>query len=191
MTLKQQFTRWPIVEGYADRQSYRAGETVEVRCSSRVPTVTATIARIGRERVEVWRQEGIFVAEHPFPDDAYATGCGWPVAFSLQVDPAWPSGFYEVSLHAEGETGEAATSEAFFVVRPEPGSSADAIMVLATNTYNAYNQWGGRCLYSGAVKVSFDRPLERGYVRRPAAPDEVDYDGRVGSLPDEPDEEHL
>lgn len=188
--MKRHFTRWPIVEGYADRQSYLAGETVEVRCSSRVPSVTAVVSRIGRERVEVWRGEGIVVAEHPFPDDAYAQGCGWPVAFSFEVDPAWPSGFYEVSLHAEGEVGEPARSEAFFVVRPAPGSTADAILVLATNTYNAYNQWGGRCLYSDAVKVSFDRPLERGFVRRPPAPDDTDYDGRVASLPEEPDEEH-
>jgi hypothetical protein len=188
--LNRHFTRWPLVEGYADRQSYGAGDTVEIRCSSRVPTITASVVRVGRERVEVWQRAGINVAEHPYPDDAYATGCGWPVAFTVAVDPAWKSGFYEVSLQAEGTVGEEATAEAFFVVRPGPNSSADAILVLATNTYNAYNQWGGRCLYSDARKVSFDRPLERGYLRRPAAPDAAPYDGRVASLPDEPDEEH-
>ena len=189
--MNRHFTRWPLVEGYADRQSYAAGEVVEVHCSSRVPTITASVARVGRERVEVWRREGIAVGEHPFPDDAYAVGCGWPVAFSVDVDTAWPSGFYEVSLQAEGAVGEVARAEAFFVVRSAPTSATDAIVVLATNTYNAYNQWGGRCLYSDAVKVSFDRPVERGYLRRPAAPDEAPYDGRVASLPDQPDEEHL
>ncbi|MEO7369339.1 MAG: N,N-dimethylformamidase beta subunit family domain-containing protein, partial [Ilumatobacteraceae bacterium] len=69
-------------------------------------------------------------------------------------------------------------------------SPADAILVLATNTYNAYNQWGGKCLYSGATQVSFARPLEHGYLRRPAAPYEVPYDGRVNSQTDQPDEEH-
>ncbi len=188
--MKRHFTRWPVVEGYPDRQSYASGDTVEFHCSSRVPTITATITRVGRQRDEVWRSEGILVAEHPYPDDAYATGCGWPVAFSVEVDPAWSSGFYEVSLHGDGESGEAATSEAFFVVRPTAGSNADAILVLATNTYNAYNQWGGKCLYSDGVKMSFDRPIERGYVRRPAAPDEIEYDGRVLGVLDEPDEEH-
>ena len=38
--------------------------------------------------------------------------------------------------------------------------------------------------------MSFTRPLERGYVRRPAAPDETDYDGRVASIESEADEEH-
>jgi hypothetical protein len=189
--LNVNYTGWPLVEGYPDRQSYGAGDVVELRCSSRVASVTAVVARVGRERVEVWRREGIGIGEHPHPDDAYATGCGWPVAFTVDVDPAWTSGFYEVSLQADGETGEEARAEAFFVVRPAASSSADAILVLATNTYNAYNAWGGKCFYSGAVKVSFDRPLERGYLRRPAAPDEVEYDGRMASLPEEPDEEHL
>jgi N,N-dimethylformamidase beta subunit-like protein len=193
--MKKHFTRWPAVEGYADRQSYRAGDSVEVRCSSRVPTVTASVVRVGRERVEVWRRDGIRVGDHPTPDDASSSGCGWPVAFSIEVDPAWPSGYYELALRADGVVGEEGTAEAFFVVRPTltttAASSSAAILVLCTNTYNAYNQWGGACLYSGAVKVSFDRPLERGYLRRPAAPDEVAYDGRMASLPDEPDEQHL
>ena len=139
----------------------------------------------------MWRREGIAIAEHPYPDDAYATGCGWPVAFSIETDASWPSGFYEISLHADGETGEERddrrrSSSSVRIHRRLP----NAILVLATNTYNAYNQWGGKCLYSGAVKMSFDRPLERGYLRRPSAPDEVPYDGRVNSLVDQPDEEH-
>ena len=189
MTTKP-FTRWPIVEGYADRQSYGSGDVVEIRASSRAPSVTAVVTRVGRERVEVWRGEGLSIGEQPYPDDAYASGCGWPVAFTIAVDPTWPSGFYEVGLHAEGESGETATSQAFFVVRPAPGSTADGVLVLATNTYNAYNQWGGKCYYTNAVKVSFDRPIERGFLRRPAAPHAVDYDGRVAGLPEEPDEEH-
>ena len=100
--MNRHFTRWPLVEGYPDRQSYAAGDVVELRCSSRVPTVTAVVTRVGRERVEVWRRDAISIGEHPYPDDAYATGCGWPVAFTIEVDPAWPSGFYEVGLRAAG-----------------------------------------------------------------------------------------
>jgi len=184
------YTGWPVVEGYADRQSYLAGDVVEVHCSSRASSVTAVVSKVGRERVEVWRREGLSIGEHPYPRDAYASGCGWPVAFAIETDASWPSGFYEVSLRAEGQDDEASQSEAFFVIRPHASTSADGILVLATNTYNAYNQWGGKCLYSGAVKMSFDRPLERGYLRRQSAPDEVSYDGRVNSLVDPPDEEH-
>lgn len=190
--MKRHFTRWPVVEGYADRQSYQSGDVVEFRCSSRAPSFSAEVARIGRERVVVWRRDGIRGAEQEIPEESWAKGCGWPVTFTIDVDTSWPSGFYEVALHADGATGEPATSHAFFVVRPAPGrATAPAILVLATNTYNAYNQWGGGCLYTGPVRVSFDRPMERGYLRRPAAPDDVAYDGRMASVSEEPDEEHV
>ena len=41
------------------------------------------------------------------------------------------------------------------------------LLVLATNTWNAYNNWGGRSLYTGAHEVSFDRPWGRGMLVRP------------------------
>ena len=162
--MKRHFTAYPSVEGYADRQSYAPGDTVDVHCSGRAASVTVTVTRVGAERTEVWRSAGLRISEQPVPDDAYANGARWPVSFNIPTDPSWRSGFYEVGFHAEGESGAQAHSEAFFVLRPAAGRAADAVMVLATNTYNAYNQWGGRCLYTDARQVSFDRPLERGYV---------------------------
>ena len=46
--------------------------------------------------------------------------------------------------------------------------------VLDTNTWNAYNTWGGRSLYTGGSTVSFDRPFARGMLSRPP----VDRDDR-------------
>ncbi len=46
--------------------------------------------------------------------------------------------------------------------------------MLATNTWNAYNTWGGRSLYTGGKQVSFDRPFGRGMLCRP----EVERDDR-------------
>ena len=46
--------------------------------------------------------------------------------------------------------------------------------MLATNTYNAYNNWGGRSLYTGGKEVSFGRPFGRGMLVRP----DVDRDDR-------------
>jgi hypothetical protein len=61
-------------------------------------------------------------------------------------------------------------------------------MVLGTNTYNAYNKWGGACLYTGSPRVSFQRPLERGFIWKPTDPD--GFDGRLLNLTDEPDPDH-
>ena len=54
-----------------------------------------------------------------------------------------------------------------FVVRAG-GQRARALLVLATNTYNAYNSWGGRSLYTGGTQVSFARPFGRGMLVRPS-----------------------
>ena len=190
--MPKHYTRWPIVEGYAERQSYLPGEEVHFHCASRAATFSAEVTRVGQTRQTLWRRTSIAGHDHATPDDAYAAGCRWPVTFSLQIPTDWPSGYYEVTLRADGAIGEEAAAQAFFVVRSsQPQSNAHAILVLATNTYNAYNQWGGASLYSGATRVSFARPLERGYLNRPAAPFDTNYDGRIASTSSTPDPEHL
>ena len=57
---------------------------------------------------------------------------------------------------------------------PGRGARASALLVLATNTYNAYNSWGGRSLYTGGQRVSFRRPFGRGMIVRP----EIERDDR-------------
>ncbi len=179
------FTRWPVAEGYAARQSVAAGETVEVHCSSRVPSVDVEVARLGTERTVVWRST-VDVGDHAVPDDAWRSGCDWPVAFSVATDASWRPGLYEIRL-TTGE-GEQNSSQAFVVVRhPGPGRPAH-LLVLSTNTWQAYNQWGGRCLYSGADEVSFRRPIERGYITRHVDAD--GYDGRVSTTTGDDDPLH-
>jgi hypothetical protein len=175
------------VEGYADQRSYLPGEEVCFHCSARVASFSVEITRVGLNRETVWRHTGIAGQEHPTPPDAYAKGCGWPVTFSFHVGETWQSGFYEVLLRGDGVQGVEAIGHAFFVVRSaNPGRDSSILLVLSTNTYNAYNRWGGHCLYTGATQVSFARPLERGYVYRPPAA----YDGRAASVEPEPDPTH-
>lgn len=185
------FTRWPVVEGYCAQQSYFAGEEVSVHCASRSASFSVEVARIGVGREIVWSSEALRVDDYPVPDRAWENGCGWPVGFVVPTDPSWLSGYYEIRMIDDDSFGPQSTAEAFFVLKDPPGSrNSDALILLSTNTYNAYNQWGGSCLYSGATKVSFLRPLERGYLRRPAAPMEVAFDGRVANVADPSDPTH-
>ena len=188
------FTGWSTVEGYCSPLSAHAGASIPVHCSSRAETFSATVTLVTAERTVVWSQTGLRADEQPVPEDAWRTGCGWPAAFTVNTESTWPSGFYEVRLEAESQTpgDPRSVSEAFFVLRPAPGAATKpSLLVLSTNTYNAYNQWGGRCLYTGAEALSFERPIERGYLRRPAAPFEVDFDGRITNIETPSDPEHL
>ena len=41
------------------------------------------------------------------------------------------------------------------------------LLALATDTWHAYNDFGGRNLYTGGTTVSLQRPMARGYLHKP------------------------
>lgn len=179
----------PMVEGYPDRWSYLPGEEVHFHCSSSTATFSVEIAQISDLRQVVWQRAAIPGTVQSVPERAYAEGCGWQESFSLRIPDEWQSGFYEVTLRGDGASGAEAVSHAFFVVRSaHPGRDRSILLVLSTNTYNAYNKWGGECLYTGSPAVSFARPLEPGFVVKPVDAD--GFDGRQAQINPDPDPDH-
>jgi hypothetical protein len=163
------------IEGYCGRLSYRAGERAGLHVSTRHDRYDVQVERWGARRETVWTESGLPGAFVPPPPDADALGCGWPVAVEIPTEPGWASGFYLVTLTAPGAPSGREVAHAGFVVRPATtGERSRAVCVLATNTWNAYNTWGGRSLYTGGRQVSFARPFGRGMLCRP----EVDRDDR-------------
>ena len=64
--------------------------------------------------------------------------------------------------------GKRRRSHAFFVVRPPTGApTASILLALSTNTWHAYNDFGGRNLYTGGTHVSLQRPMSPGYLFKP------------------------
>lgn len=161
----------PSIEGYPDRLSYLPGETVALAVSTSEERFSVEIARVGRRRDIVWHRQNLPGLWHPVPEHASSGGCDWPESFRFEIPGDQASGYYEVVLRALAPgTGRLAEAIAFFVVRPLPvdGSAANRILlVLATNSYNAYNDFGGPSLYTGATRVSFTRPFARGFLRKP------------------------
>ena len=153
------------VTGYCWPQSAGAGEQVGLHLSSSGSRpVRIEVARIGAKREVVFAANGVEAGDHEVPKDASANGCGWPVALSLNVDATWKSGYYEVLM--EIDLGDKVRRDlAFFVVRPDVG--ARIVLALATNTWNAYNDFGGPNLYTGGTQVSFQRPMAAGYLAKP------------------------
>ena len=162
-----------VIEGYCGALSYALGEIVSVHVSTRAPSYDIVVERWGAERTVVWKANDLPGLYTPPPVDADANGCGWPVSIGIPIDDSWRSGFHLISLRAhDGEDGRR-VAHAGFIVRA--GSDrADAVLVVATNTWNAYNTWGGKSLYTGGHQVSFARPWARGMLARP----EVDRDDR-------------
>jgi hypothetical protein len=162
-----------FIEGYAGRVSCRPGETVGLHISTTAPTFAVEIARLGAKREVVFTKADVPGRESPVPENASSHGCGWPALVEVPVDDAWRSGYYEVILRAADRGGKytgrgrrTAESSCYFIVRPAtPGATSPILLQLSTNTYNAYNNWGGTSLYAyngraGAQghRVSFLRP---------------------------------
>ena len=82
----------------------------------------------------------------------------------LDVDATWRSGYYEVVMEIDVE-GKVRRDRAFFVVRPP--SDARVVLALSTNTWHAYNDFGGPNLYTGGTHVSMQRPMSAGYLYKP------------------------
>jgi hypothetical protein len=153
------------VNGYCWPQSVERGGTVGVHVSSPGGRdVAVEVARVGHRRHVVW--SGVVPAgDHAVPAGAYAQGCGWPVATELSVGD-WLSGYYEVLLTVDVD-GRRRTSHAFFVVRPGVASTHRILLELSTNTWHAYNDFGGLNLYTGSTTAALQRPMARGYLFKP------------------------
>ncbi|MDG2390363.1 MAG: hypothetical protein P8M30_13715 [Planctomycetaceae bacterium] len=156
----------PFVFGYADKLSCSSGEELEFHLSSSAETVDLVIKRQGAINKKVFEKSAIPCAVHPIPDRASSNGCHWPVAFTLKVPGDWESGCYLATFSFKN-LDKNVSSQVLFVVRSsKPGKNTRILLQLATNTYNAYTNWGGHSLYSyhdrdglQGHRVSFDRPL--------------------------------
>ncbi len=171
--------------GYTSQPSYAPGETVGLHVSTTADTWGYEIWRDGASFEKVHEQTGLPGAAHPVPDDAVADGCDWPIGASFTIPDDWPSGGFVVVF--KGRRGDCEVSQdGFFVLRAaRPGEASKLAMIVASYTWQEYNDWGGGCGYfsdefvdhtadplevrekSFRARLSFQRPWSRGLIRCP------------------------
>ncbi len=170
---KAQDARPLFIEGYAGRASYAPGEDLTLHVSSGGAAYSVEIARWGAKRDVVWKSDPTDGKEQPVPEDASSMGCKWPVSVRLAIPADWKTGYYHVTLRTRDGGGKytqrgvrSAEASCFFVLRSaKPGGGSKVLLQLSTNTYNAYNNWGGFSLYAyngrggnQGHRVSYERP---------------------------------
>ena len=179
-------THYDAVEGYPGRLSYRPGDELTLHVSCTTATYDVEIHRWGATRELVWSSPDNAGVEQPTPSDADANGCGWQPSITVPIAHTWRSGFYLVTMRAHGAPDDRSVGYACFVVRAADAGRNKALLVVATNTYNAYNNWGGVSLYTGGKQVSFRRPFGRGTIVRPKE-ERDDRKSRTVRFGEEPD----
>ena len=153
-----------MIAGYCWPQSALPGQTVTLYCHCETPDFRFEILRLGEREQRVFESPVLPGTVQAMPDDLAANGCRWQASSEIAVDADWPSGMYLVRL----TDSDGARADAFFVVRAaEP---ADAMLVLSTSTWSAYNHWGGPSFYLGGHVSSPQRPLPPGFLHKEEDP---------------------
>ncbi len=160
------------IEGYCDRQSYRAGDTVRVHVS---------MAQSGAFQLDVFRtgyyqgcgarlmkslgpiQGQVQVTPQP-QGDVRLIECGWEPTLEFVIPKEWISGVYLGRLTTIQEDGNYWQNYVVFIVRDD--RAADILLQCSDNTWQAYNQWPSTySVYTDPrgnqgpwSHVSFDRP---------------------------------
>lgn len=169
----------PAIEGYASESSAAPGQTfhLHVRPGSQGDTYRVNVYRLGWYGGEGGRlvtcvpgckSDRQYVAQPPVPRPAPGTGevrAGWSVTDLIHVGRDWVSGYYLAQLRVTAGPDEGAVGRVPLIVRGAPGDAAAILVQVPVNTWQAYNPWGGKSLYTynstgtvAATKVSFDRP---------------------------------
>lgn len=163
---------------YTDNISYAPGDTVQFHVSTTAKSYSIEVFRDGSNPESVYSAAGLEGQLHKTPVDAPMKGCGWPVSTSWLLPLDLRSGGYLVLTKVRGDDGEEVEHEHFFVVRSaNPGRDTNILLVCATSTWIAYNDWGGANHYEGnqgnrdtnqmCPVLSTQRPWARGQVRLP------------------------
>ncbi|WCB95822.1 hypothetical protein DSM104299_04573 [Baekduia alba] len=173
------------IEGYATAASVNAGGSVDLK----VDTANADVPF----HVDIYRtgwyggDQGRLVSTIPAREATWQPECvsdpgttgttdcsGWSAKATVTTTTDWPSGVYLLKLTREDND---AHGEIVLVVRDD-GSHSQLAYKVPTNTYQAYNNWGGKSIYDfnsstgdtalahgpRAVKVSYDRPYAQAWT---------------------------
>ncbi len=156
------------VFGYANHHSVMPGKSFKLFLSSSESASpmkgNIEIFRIGNygksDRNRVYKSKDILVFNQNVSITTNATGAAWKALdFDIATD-GWESGYFAIDFIKYN--GDRINDVAFIVVT-DPERSGDILVKLSTNTYQAYNSWGGSSLYNSELGprtsvVSFDRP---------------------------------
>jgi hypothetical protein len=156
------------IEAYPEWPSVRAGQPLALHVSSSAPRFDVAVFRQGEppgEHAPRWHAEGLEGAPQPVPDGAPSVDCRWPVGCEIPVGADWPSGWWWARLSDPADP--ATTFDVPFIVRAAKERSRAPVLALSPEcTIQAYDAWGGACLYPSR----FGPPNPVVSLRRPHDP---------------------
>jgi putative cell wall-binding protein len=158
-----------VLQGYSSKTSVKSGELQTFYINSTKP-FELQIFRMGHFKGEggtlVRSMKGYNAHIQPKSYNTENMDAGWRPTTSLTIPSEWKSGFYLAKItNSDNEQ----SYMPFVVSNSNPFANVDAAVLISTNTYQAYNNWGGKSMYGynstnkvPAIKLSFNRPYTDG-----------------------------
>lgn len=151
------------LQGYPSALSTPQGGSIGIQVSTTWPTYTASVLRLAPAGASGAPVTVVPPASHTgtfkqLPSGYRSSGCGWTSDFTVPTTSSWLSGIYSAQLLSSYGNEH----DVVFIVRPSTPKNKIAVVV-PTNTYHAYNTWGGHDQYTagqatGQRTVSLLRP---------------------------------
>jgi hypothetical protein len=147
--------------GYLNANSFNPGEKLEIMVSSKSSLLKCSIINTIYPEVSLYDCLIDNCALQPIEQEAFKNGCSWRLSHTLVVPKEFVSGLYAIVLKDGAEDFRIP-----FIVKSI--DQKKVVIVAATNTWQAYNDWGGASIYHYHVKdgtqrershiISFNRP---------------------------------
>lgn len=152
------------LQGYTDKTSYFAGEKLQLFINSE-NNYNMEVYRMGYyygEGAQLKGAYGEFLAfQQTALPDSETMAANWSKTGEITIPSNWESGMYLIKL-IDSDLKESYIPFVIKNVHPSPNGIG---VMISFNTYQAYNNWGGKSLYGynssdgiASYKVSFNRP---------------------------------
>ena len=163
------------LEFHTDKWNYESGDTLKIYASSTsLDSVFVSLYNL--------YEEDTLLKERPFKGDfqpvsknVSLTGTNWQAVLQHLIPMNATTGWYIITLKNRDFVRHAS----IFVVPPVDQVQKKTAILLSSNTWNAYNHWGGKSLYTRNYShtVSFNRPqpLSNPFIENTYAHDQWYY----------------
>lgn len=150
------------IEGYSDKISYNVGDSVSLKIHSLTPLINVDVYHYGENSILVHTANNIAANQQNYNCRSYSYGCDWQTTYTFFLSTNLKPGIYAAHI----TNGLSESDYISFVVKNPNLANNDVLVLAATNTWQAYNQWSNQSFYNYGLSeqitsstiVSFMRP---------------------------------
>lgn len=148
------------IEGYIDKQTYYPEDQVIFYIHSQEPLYSFELFRVGQNLDLIEKIDKDNGVVQNYLCYSYSSGCNWNKSINYKLNNVLKSGLYAAKIsNVDGHFWIT------FIVKP-PSKKSDIALIASTNTWAAYNDWGGASFYTHRIEpavtisenINFRRP---------------------------------